>query len=149
MSDGEVNEEKVNNEETKEKSYFDRNDDSRSYFRTKQKKPVNYKMFIAYRFIYISLMILIMAFDKVVQFTLTQKYGQFVMNEELYRYAKIVEGLIWVFIFFIPITVIIYLNYKKDCPPKEELMYYIFSIAIDGGILIIAMGIINVIFRTL
>ena len=141
--------EKVNTEENKDKSFFDRNEETRSYYRKKQKKPVNYKMFIAYRFIYISIMVLMMIFDQVVQFTLTQKYGQFVMNEDLYRYAKIVEGLIWVFIFFIPITVIIYLNYKKDCPPKEELMYYIFSIAIDGGILIIAMGIINVIFRTL
>ena len=70
MIDGEVNEEKVNTEKTKEKSYFDRNDDSRCYFRTKQKKPVNYKMFIAYRFIYISLMILI--YTKISLFILRQ-----------------------------------------------------------------------------
>lgn len=141
--------EKVNTEENKDKSFFDRNEETRSYYRKKQKKPVNYKMFIAYRFIYISVMVLMMVFDKIAQFTLVQKYGQFVMNEEPYRYAKIIEGLIWVLIFCIPIAVIIYLRYKRERPPKEELMYYMFSIAIDAGVLIIAICIINSIFRIL
>lgn len=149
MIDGEENEEKVNNEETKEKSYFDRNEDTRSIFRIKQKRPANYKKFIVYRGIYISVMFFVLTSVQFAKYSLHQIYGTLARNMEIYDFVLIVEIAAWSAVACIPTIGIVYFLKTRDYPINEEKMYYISSMIKDGVILVLALTVVNFIFGIL